>query len=241
MKVQTVFTVIKKYLDDNFTPQQAAEITWVGAGGDREPGEAGGSSEGQDAAQTGWGRTISSTTTLTFSRAFLPLAALTTTLDISAAGSALVTTVAPSSMALMNMPSKTRSSRKQTHRNRRTRTRTTKPNLLTTTTMATGRSASVTRTSPARRTCPHRRSCCTSGIRTRFLGTLAWHHDVVNNTLPKIESVFIHEWWWTASCEYADIVFPVDSWAEFKHVDASASCTNLFPQHLPSHSAEADP
>jgi len=71
------------------------------------------------------------------------------------------------------------------------------------------------------------------GNSNSLLGNAKWHHDVVHNTLPKIDAIFIHEWWWTASCEYADIVFPVDSWAEFKHVDASASCTNPFLHIFP--------
>lgn len=66
------------------------------------------------------------------------------------------------------------------------------------------------------------------GNSNSLIGNAKWHHDVVNNTLPRIEAIFVNEWWWTASCEYADIVFGVDSWAEHKFVDASASCTNPF-------------
>ena len=33
---------------------------------------------------------------------------------------------------------------------------------------------------------------------------------------PKIEFICYSDWWWTGSCEYADLVFAVDSWAEFK-------------------------
>ncbi|HYG58185.1 MAG TPA: molybdopterin-dependent oxidoreductase, partial [Symbiobacteriaceae bacterium] len=61
-----------------------------------------------------------------------------------------------------------------------------------------------------------------------ILGNAKWHHDLVQNTLPKMECIIIQEWWWTASCEYADIVFPVDSWAELKIPDMSASVTNPF-------------
>jgi nitrate reductase alpha subunit len=66
-----------------------------------------------------------------------------------------------------------------------------------------------------------------------ILGNLKGHYDVVINVLPKIELIAVSEWWWTASCEYADIVFPVDSWAEFKHPDATASVTNPFLQIFP--------
>jgi nitrate reductase alpha subunit len=40
--------------------------------------------------------------------------------------------------------------------------------------------------------------------------------------------VFCNEWFWTSSCEYSDLVFAVDSWAEFKMPDMTASCTNPF-------------
>lgn len=66
-----------------------------------------------------------------------------------------------------------------------------------------------------------------------ILGNLKWHHDFVMNTLPKIECVVVSEWWWTASCEYADIIFAVDSWAEFKYPDMTAAVTNPFVQIFP--------
>ncbi len=71
------------------------------------------------------------------------------------------------------------------------------------------------------------------GNSNSLLGNAKWHHDVVHNTLPKIEAIFCNEWWWTASCEYADIVFGVDSWAEFRLPDISGSCTNPFLHVFP--------
>jgi len=65
------------------------------------------------------------------------------------------------------------------------------------------------------------------------IGNVKWHYDVVHNTLPKIELIAYSDWWWTASCEYSDIVFACDSWAEFKHIDMTASCTNPFVQIYP--------
>jgi nitrate reductase alpha subunit len=65
------------------------------------------------------------------------------------------------------------------------------------------------------------------------IGNVKWHFDVVNNTLPKIEFIAFSDWWWTGSCEYADLVFGVDSWAEFKQPDMTASCTNPFLQVFP--------
>jgi len=79
-----------------------------------------------------------------------------------------------------------------------------------------------------------------------ILGNLKGHYDMVINTLPKIDMITVSDWWWTASCEYADVVFPVDSWAEFKYPDATAAVTNPFLQMYPTtplkrlHDTKAD-
>ena len=65
------------------------------------------------------------------------------------------------------------------------------------------------------------------------IGNVKWHYDVVNNTLPKLEFIAYSDWWWTGSCEYSDIVFGVDSWAEFKAPDMCGSSTNPFVQVFP--------
>ena len=65
------------------------------------------------------------------------------------------------------------------------------------------------------------------------IGNIKWHYDVVNNTLPKMDFIAYSDWWWTGSCEYSDIVFAVDSWAEFKAPDMCASCSNPFVQIYP--------
>jgi len=61
-----------------------------------------------------------------------------------------------------------------------------------------------------------------------IIGNAKWHYDLVLNTLPKVEMLVISEWWWTTSCEWADVVLGVDSWAEFKHPDICMSVTNPF-------------
>jgi nitrate reductase alpha subunit len=66
-----------------------------------------------------------------------------------------------------------------------------------------------------------------------ILGNVKWHYNVVNNQLPKMEMVAVNEWWWSTSCEYADVVFAIDSWAEMKHPDMTASVTNPFLQMFP--------
>ncbi len=61
-----------------------------------------------------------------------------------------------------------------------------------------------------------------------ILGNVKWHYNTVVNMLPKIEMVAVNEWWWSTSCEWADIVFGVDCWAELKNPDMTASVTNPF-------------
>jgi len=61
-----------------------------------------------------------------------------------------------------------------------------------------------------------------------ILGNVKWHYNTVINVLPRIEMIAVQEWWWSTSCEWADVVFAVDSWAEHKHPDVTASVTNPF-------------
>ena len=43
-----------------------------------------------------------------------------------------------------------------------------------------------------------------------ILGNVKWHYNTVVNVLPRIEMIAVNEWWWTTSCEWADVVFGVD-------------------------------
>ena len=61
-----------------------------------------------------------------------------------------------------------------------------------------------------------------------ILGNVKWHFNTVVNVLPRIEMVAVNEWWWSSSCEWADLVFGVDAWFEMKHPDMTASVTNPF-------------
>ena len=67
-----------------------------------------------------------------------------------------------------------------------------------------------------------------------LIGNAKGHYETVVNTLRRVEFVGVNEWWWTASCEYADVVFPVDSWAEMKHPDMTISVTNPFLYIFPA-------
>jgi nitrate reductase / nitrite oxidoreductase, alpha subunit len=66
-----------------------------------------------------------------------------------------------------------------------------------------------------------------------ILGNVKWHYNTVQNVLPKIEMIAVNEWWWSTSCEYADVVFAIDSWAEMKQPDMTASVTNPFLHVFP--------
>lgn len=61
-----------------------------------------------------------------------------------------------------------------------------------------------------------------------LLGNAKGHYENMINAYPKVEFIGVVDWWWTASCEYADMVFAVDSWAEMKAPDATISVTNPF-------------
>jgi nitrate reductase alpha subunit len=66
-----------------------------------------------------------------------------------------------------------------------------------------------------------------------ILGNVKWHYNTVVNVLPRIEMICVNEWWWSTSCEWADVVFGVDNWAELKHPDMTASISNPFLQVFP--------
>lgn len=66
-----------------------------------------------------------------------------------------------------------------------------------------------------------------------ILGNIKWSYDVIHNTLPRIEMIVVNDWWWTMTCEYADVVLGVDSWAELKYPDMAGSVTNPFLSIFP--------
>ncbi len=66
-----------------------------------------------------------------------------------------------------------------------------------------------------------------------ILGNAKGAYKVIMETLPKIEMYTVADWFWTATCEYADIVFGVDSWVERKRPDLFGSVTNPFIQAWP--------
>ena len=73
-----------------------------------------------------------------------------------------------------------------------------------------------------------------------ILGNAKGAYDIIQNMLRtgRIEAFFTNEWWWTKTCEYSDIVFPADSWAEHKLHDITASVTNPFVMAMPESGIE---
>ncbi|MFC4544733.1 molybdopterin-dependent oxidoreductase [Halosolutus amylolyticus] len=68
-----------------------------------------------------------------------------------------------------------------------------------------------------------------------ILGNAKGSYKIIQKMLRngKIEAFFTNEWWWTMTCEYADVVFPADSWAEHNVHDVTASVTNPFLMVMP--------
>ncbi len=78
-----------------------------------------------------------------------------------------------------------------------------------------------------------------------ILGNAKGHYEIIMNLVrhPEyrapgthkrmIDVLIMNDWWWTLSCEYADIVMGVDSWGEYNQHDFTQSCTNPFMQVMP--------
>ncbi len=63
-----------------------------------------------------------------------------------------------------------------------------------------------------------------------FLNQAKWIYDIIVNTLPRVDLIIDQQIEWTGSAEYSDIVFPVNSWAEFEDLELGGSCSNPFIQ-----------
>jgi nitrate reductase alpha subunit len=67
-------------------------------------------------------------------------------------------------------------------------------------------------------------------VNTNHLNNAKWAYNMLATVHPKVEMIVYHDWEWTATCEYADVVFPVHSWAELTLPEMTASCSNPFLQ-----------
>ncbi|MBM2841006.1 MAG: nrxA, partial [Bacteroidetes bacterium] len=63
-----------------------------------------------------------------------------------------------------------------------------------------------------------------------LLNNAKWAYNMAKNVDNKVEMIFINEMEWTGSCEFADLVFPAECWAELTLPDMTASCSNPFLQ-----------
>jgi nitrate reductase alpha subunit len=57
-----------------------------------------------------------------------------------------------------------------------------------------------------------------------------WFYQMVRNVQKNVEMVVVQNWEFAPDCDFADIVFPVHSWAEMTQPDMTASCSNPFLQ-----------
>ncbi len=78
------------------------------------------------------------------------------------------------------------------------------------------------------------KAVCVAGSNS-ILGNAKGAYQIIMNGLRtgRIEMFCTTDWWWTMTCEYADVVFGADSWAEDKYPDLTASNTNPFLQVRP--------
>ncbi|MBT6981867.1 MAG: molybdopterin-dependent oxidoreductase, partial [Candidatus Marinimicrobia bacterium] len=63
-----------------------------------------------------------------------------------------------------------------------------------------------------------------------LLNNAKYHYEMVKNTNPKVEMWISQDIEMTATCEYADIVLPANSWAEQQNYELTGSCSNPFLQ-----------
>ncbi|MFQ5871735.1 MAG: molybdopterin-dependent oxidoreductase, partial [Candidatus Geothermarchaeales archaeon] len=65
-------------------------------------------------------------------------------------------------------------------------------------------------------------------VNVNHLNNSKWAYNIIANVHPKVEMIVYHDIEWTASCEYADVVFPAQAWPELTQPDMTASCSNPF-------------
>lgn len=63
-----------------------------------------------------------------------------------------------------------------------------------------------------------------------LLNNAKYVYEMVKNTNPGIEMIISQDIEMTATCEYADIVLPANSWSEQQSYELTASCSNPFLQ-----------
>jgi len=67
-------------------------------------------------------------------------------------------------------------------------------------------------------------------INVNLINNAKHAYDMVKNVDPMIDMIVSQDIEMTASCEYADVILPANSWLEFEGVEVTASCSNPFLQ-----------
>ena len=63
-----------------------------------------------------------------------------------------------------------------------------------------------------------------------FINQSKWVYELIVHVFPKIDMIVDQQIEWTGSAEYADVVLPANSWAEFQDTELGGSCSNPFIQ-----------
>ncbi len=63
-----------------------------------------------------------------------------------------------------------------------------------------------------------------------LINNAKWAYHLIKNTNPKIDLIVTQDVEMTASCEYADVILPANTWMESQSLEITASCSNPFLQ-----------
>jgi nitrate reductase alpha subunit len=63
-----------------------------------------------------------------------------------------------------------------------------------------------------------------------LINNAKWAYGVIKHVNPKIDLIISQDIEMTASCEYADVIFPANTWLESQSLEVTASCSNPFLQ-----------
>jgi nitrate reductase alpha subunit len=63
-----------------------------------------------------------------------------------------------------------------------------------------------------------------------MLNNAKWVYEMIKNVNPRVELIIAQDIEMTATCEYADVILPANSWMETETYEVTASCSNPFLQ-----------
>jgi len=63
-----------------------------------------------------------------------------------------------------------------------------------------------------------------------FINQAKHAYNIIHNINPQVDMIVDQQIEWTGSAEYSDVILPANSWPEFEHLEAGASCSNPFLQ-----------